>query len=81
MTYMSIGAILAINPAFATRDAGSSVLERVDENVYENAILNDIPFHEGSCQDGHSTVVLDSVGGCENGPITAPGNSDDNRRD
>jgi acyl-coenzyme A thioesterase PaaI-like protein len=41
----------------------------------------DVRFHEGLCQGGHSTTVLDSIGGCNNPIITPPGNSDNHRQD
>ncbi|HYZ58120.1 MAG TPA: hypothetical protein VE544_00580 [Nitrososphaeraceae archaeon] len=40
----------------------------------------DVRFHEGTCQGGHSTDVLDEeFGGCD--ALGDPGNSDDNRQD
>jgi hypothetical protein len=61
-------------------------LEKADEKVHENTGSTpenpsdqDIRFHEGTCQGGHTTEVLESIGGC--GVLTDPGNSDENRQD
>jgi hypothetical protein len=63
---------------------GSSGLERADQNVHENTggpgSPQDIRFHEGTCQGGHSTAAL-GPSGCNNPLITAPGNSDTHRQD
>ena len=57
----------------------------IDINVQNNDdieyLLAIVRFHEGLCQGGHSTTVLDSIGGCDNPIITDPGNSDENRQD
>ncbi|MGI8719376.1 MAG: hypothetical protein ACR2KF_02520 [Nitrososphaeraceae archaeon] len=56
-------------------------LERADEKVHENTGSTpenpsdqDIRFHEGTCQGGHTTEVLESIGGCD--ILSDPGNSD-----
>jgi hypothetical protein len=42
----------------------------------------DIRFHEGICQGGHSTDVLDEITGGEGcGALGDPGKSDENRQD
>jgi hypothetical protein len=64
-------------------------LDKTDENVHYNPGFlsdQDKSFHEGLCQVGHSTSVLDdAAGGCrvakELGIISDPGNSGDNRQD
>ena len=69
-------------PAFAGKSSGSNGLEKADENVHDNTgpvSDQDIRFHEGTCQGGHTTDVLEGLGGCD--ILTDPGNSDDNRKD
>jgi hypothetical protein len=56
--------------------------ERADCEVHENTgpvSEQDVRFHEGTCQGGHTSEALEGLGGCE--ILTAPGNSDDNRND
>jgi hypothetical protein len=64
-------------------------LNEADVNVHENTDSEigdlseqDIRFHEGTCQGGHSTDVLDTItgGGCPTEGFD-PGNSDENRQD
>jgi hypothetical protein len=80
-----IGTTSMTNQVFADKSNAQDGLNRADENVHENAPQNDVTFHEGLCQGGHSTDVLDEITdgeGCDaNPPITDPGNSDDNRQD
>jgi hypothetical protein len=76
-----IGTTSMINPVAADKDNAREGLDRADENVHENAPENDVTYHEGQCQGGHSSTVLDSLGGCDADIITDPGNSDDNRQD
>lgn len=69
-------------PAFA--DKARKGLDKADENVHEHlgtGTEGDVRFHEGLCQGGHSTTVLDSINGCDNPIITDPGKSDDHRQD
>jgi hypothetical protein len=76
-----IGTTSMINPVAADKDNAREGLDRADENVHENAPENDVTYHEGQCQGGHSSTVLDSLGGCDADFITDPGNSDDHRQD
>jgi hypothetical protein len=72
-------------PASAVKENAQDGLNRADENVHENTgplSEQDFAFHEGICQGGHSTDVLDEVTdgeGCA--ALDAPGNSGDNRQD
>jgi hypothetical protein len=77
-------------PGPATADKGGECredredkgFERADCEVHENTgpvSDQDIRFHEGTCQGGHTSEALEGLGGCE--ILTAPGNSDDNRND
>jgi|SRR5918994_500663 hypothetical protein len=60
-------------------------LNEADENVHTNTgdlSDQDFAFHEGICQGGHSTDVLDEVtkgAGCD--ALDPPGESGDNRQD
>ena len=68
--------------AFADKSSGSNGLEKADKNVHDNTgpvSDQDIRFHEGLCQGGHTTEALDNLGGCD--ILTDPGNSDGNRQD
>jgi hypothetical protein len=68
------------NSSLATsEDPASKGLEEADDNVHENAPDQDIEFHEGTCQGGHTTEALEDLGGCD--ILSDPGNSDDNRND
>lgn len=70
------------NTVMADKDSASQGLEKADENVHENTgsvSEQDIRFHEGLCQGGHTTDALEGLGGCN--ILSAPGNSDDNRQD
>jgi hypothetical protein len=54
---------------YADKSSGSNGLEKADEKVHENTPggfggHQDIKFHTGTCQGGHSTSDLDSIGGC-----------------
>ena len=82
MASMTIGTVLAINPVYADKSSGSNGLETADVNVHENTgpvSSQDVRFHEGLCQGGHTTEALDGLGGCD--ILTSPANSDDNRQD
>jgi hypothetical protein len=57
-------------------------LNNADRKVHENTgstpeepSKQDLKFHEGTCQGGHTTDVLDSIGGCD--ILPEPGNSGD----
>ena len=77
--------IISLVVAQPKKDNAQDGLNKADDNVHENAPQNDVTFHEGLCQGGHSTDVLDQITdgeGCNaNPPITDPGNSDENRQD
>jgi len=56
-------------------------LNNADVKVHEgtgstpdNPSDQDIRFHEGTCKGGHTTDVLESIGGCD--ALSEPGNSD-----
>jgi len=54
---------------YADKSSGSNGLEKADENVHTHTPggfggHQDIKFHTGTCQGGHSTSDLDSIGGC-----------------
>jgi hypothetical protein len=86
MNYLAKFAILAIvaglvvgttnmkNPVAAVKsdkDHAQDGLNKADDNVHENAPQNDVTFHEGLCQGGHSTDVLDEITdgeGCDANP-------------
>jgi hypothetical protein len=71
-------------PAFAKKDSARGGLDKADEKVHEHlgtGTEGDVRFHEGLCEGGHSTTVLDSIGGCDNPIITDPGKSDTHRKD
>jgi hypothetical protein len=69
------------------KDNAQGGLNNADDNVHENTDSTpedlseqDVRFHEGTCQGGHSTDVLDEeFGGCD--AIGDPGESDNNRQD
>ena len=66
----------------ADKSSGSNGLEKADDKVHDNTgpvSDQDIKFHEGLCQGGHSTEALDNLGGCD--ILSDPGESDDNRND
>jgi hypothetical protein len=86
-----VTALSMIETAAATseKDNAQGGLNEADENVHENTDSEigdlseqDIRFHEGTCQGGHSTDVLDTItgGGCPTEGFD-PGNSDENRQD
>jgi hypothetical protein len=78
-TSIAIGTVSIATPALAEKGSGSNGLEKADDNVHENAPDNDVTFHEGLCEGGHSTEALDDLGGCN--ILSDPGESDDNRND
>jgi hypothetical protein len=62
----------SVIPALADKDNAQGGLNRADENIHENTDSTpddlseqDIRFHEGICQGGHSTDVLDEITGDE----------------
>ncbi len=71
MTLVVTVGITTTTAAFA-QDPAREGLDRADENVHEGTDSTpedlseqDIRFHEGTCQGGHSTTVLDTeFGGC-----------------
>ena len=85
-TSIAIGTTSSIaTQAFAGKDSAQKGLDNADQNIHENTgstpanpSPQDIRHHEGNCQGGHSSTVLDSIGGC--GILTDPGNSDDHRQ-
>ena len=85
---MVVASSSLVMPASAGKDNAREGLDKADENVHDNTELasnQDVRFHEGLCQGGHSTSVLDTLDGCEGakdqGIIGEPGESDDNRQD
>ena len=81
-----IGTTSMASPVVADeKENAQDGLNEADDKVHDNAPQNDVTFHEGLCQGGHSTDVLDDITdgkGCDaNPPITDPGNSDENRQD
>jgi hypothetical protein len=63
-------------------ECSGSGFERADCNVHENTgpvSKQDVRFHEGTCQGGHTTKALEGLGGCD--ALSKPGNSDDHRQD
>ena len=60
--------------------------ERADCEIHENTgstaqdpSKQDLAFHTGTCQGGHTSDALESLGGCD--ILGDPGNSDENRQD
>lgn len=81
-TSLAIAALSATNIVLADKSSGSNGLEKADDKVHENTgpvSDQDIKFHEGLCQGGHSTEALDNLGGCN--ILSDPGESDENRND
>ena len=88
-TAMVVAGSSTVIPALAIKDNAQGGLNRADENIHENTDSTpddlseqDIRFHEGICQGGHSTDVLDEITdgeGCD--ALGDPGKSDDNRQD
>ena len=77
---IAIGTISSIaTQAFAADDPARKGLDKADDNIHKNTdstpndlSKQDLRFHEGICQGGHSTTVVDdNFGGCDN--IPAPG--------
>ena len=63
----TIGITTTGTTVFAGKDSALGGLDRADENVHQNTgplSPQDFDFHVGLCQGGHSTTVLDSIGGC-----------------
>ncbi len=85
-TSIAIGATTSLATQASADKPDKTGLEKADEKVHENTGSTpenpsdqDVRFHEGTCQGGHTTDVLESIGGC--GALTDPGNSDDHRQD
>jgi hypothetical protein len=74
-----VGTTSMVTSVTASVDPASNGLERADDNVHANALQNDVTFHEGLCQGGHTTEALEGLGGCD--ILGDPGNSDENRQD
>jgi|SRR6187200_601616 hypothetical protein len=75
----SVTAISALSTAaLAQKSQGSNGLEVADPHVHDAAGgglggQQDVNFHTGLCQGGHSTQALDqAVGGCNGGFIQSP---------
>ncbi len=74
---MVIGTISIV--ASAAKGSASNGINTADTNVHDNTgpvSSQDVRFHEGLCQAGISTLVLESINGCSNPIITPPGNSE-----
>ena len=86
---MVVASSSLVMPASAGKDNAQDGLNNADEKVHENTDSTpddlseqDIRFHEGICQGGHSTDVLDEITGGEGcGALGDPGKSDENRQD
>ena len=84
---MVVASSSLVLPASAGKDNAQGGLNNADENVHDNTgdlSKQDFAFHEGICQGGHTTDVLDDVTegeGCDSDAITDPGKSDNNRQD
>jgi hypothetical protein len=83
-------ALSIVTPVLAVKDPDPARggLDKADKNVHDNTPggitgEQDKVFHEGLCQGGHSTTVVDEHGGCDGAELglTDPGNSDDHRQD
>ena len=71
-----------LEPVSADKNSGSNGLEKADKNVHDNTgpvSDQDVRFHEGLCQGGHTTDALEQLGGCD--ILTDPGDSDSHRQD
>jgi hypothetical protein len=82
--FTTIVSLSAIPPTLAStdEDPASNGLEVADENVHDNTgpvSDQDVRFHEGTCQGGHTTEALEGLGGCD--ILSDPGNSDNHRQD
>ncbi len=76
---LTIATISITSPVSAAKSSASNGINTADANVHDNTELasnQDVRFHEGLCQAGISTDVLDSIGGCSNPIITSPGESE-----
>src|ERR671918_2663893 len=73
--------VIPVTAQSSNKDNAQDGLNNADENEHDNTgDKQDFAFHEGTCQGGHSTDVLDeNFGGC--GALGDPGKSDDNRQD
>jgi len=61
-------ATTSIATPISAEDHARGGLDKADKNVHDNTgplSDQDIRFHEGTCQGGHSTTVLDNLGGCD----------------
>jgi hypothetical protein len=83
-TAMVVAGSSSVIPASAGKDNAQGGLNNADDKVHENTgdgetgSKQDLAFHEGTCQGGHSTDAL-GEGGCD--ALGDPGRSDDNRQD
>jgi hypothetical protein len=63
---MIIATVSMTSPVAA--DKARKGLDTADKNIHDNTgplSDQDLRFHEGTCQGGHSTTVLDNLGGCD----------------
>ena len=54
-------------PALADKSSASQRLNIADQNIHNNLRLKskqDLNFHIGTCNGGHSTAILDTIGVC-----------------
>jgi hypothetical protein len=80
-TSIAIGATTSLATQASADKPDITGLEKADRNIHENTGSTsdnpsdqDIRFHEGTCQGGHTTEALENLGGCD--VLTDPGNSD-----
>lgn len=67
-TSIAVATVSIATQALAVDDPARGGLDKADKNVHDNTgglSDQDIRFHEGTCQGGHSTTVLDNLGGCD----------------
>jgi hypothetical protein len=80
-TSIAIGATTSLATQASAEKPDITGLEKADRNIHENTGSTpenpsdqDIRFHEGTCQGGHTTEALEGLGGCD--VLSDPGNSD-----
>ena len=72
---MRFSSCISSIPALADKSSGSNGLEKADQNVHNNTPVGfggqqDLNFHVGTCNGGHTTAALNSIGGCSIQPST-----------